>query len=227
MPTLHDLVARLQLLVRGKAFPAASPRPATRARGRRLGARAAHWLVGGALLALGSRACLAGVLSAGEDWVAGIGQHLETIYQQGQPDLFLTGYTWHDPHTYTAAKLATLNSHAWGFGGGTHLVDSNGNDEMVYAMVFSDSHRNAQPVVGYAKQWDWRPEGGALTLGAGYTAGLTSRADIFHNIPFPIVLPLVSIGIGRVRFYGTFLPRVSSNLNNGNVAFFFARIAFR
>ena len=56
---------------------------------------------------------------------------------------------------------------------------------------------------------------------------MTSRADIFNNIPFPLVLPLVSVGIGRVRFYGTFIPRVTSKLNNGNVAFFFARVAFR
>ena len=180
-----------------------------------------------ALFALSAPACQAGVLSSSEDWLAGVRDHLQTIYTQGQPDLFLTGYTWHDPHTYTAAKLATLNSHAWGFGGGKHLVDSQGNDEMVYAMVFSDSHRNAQPVVGYAKQWDWHPDGGPLVLGLGYTAAVTSRADIFNNIPFPIALPLVSIGIGAVRFYGTYLPRVSSNLNNGNVAFFFGRIAFR
>lgn len=177
--------------------------------------------------AQGLRPCSAGVLDSSEAWLDSVGEHLHTIYTEGQPDLFLTGYTWHDPHTYTEQKLATLNSHAWGFGGGTHLVDAAGNDEMVYAMVFSDSHRNAQPVVGYAKQWDWRPAGGGFTLGAGYTAALTSRADIFHNIPFPIVLPLVSAGIGRVRLYGTFLPRVSSNLNNGNVAFFFMRIAFR
>lgn len=193
----------------------------------RLRRRHARYAAAVVLAASALPVCHASVVSAGEDWLHGVGQHLQTIYTQGQPDLFLTGYTWHDPHTYTAAKLATLNSHAWGFGGGKHLVDADGNDEMLYAMVFSDSHRNAQPVVGYAKQWDWRPDGGPLTLGAGYTAGLTSRADIFNNIPFPIVLPLVSIGIGSIRLYGTFLPRVSHKLNNGNVAFFFARIAFR
>ncbi len=179
------------------------------------------------LCAAAARPCPADMLSATRQWLAGVGSNLQDIYDHGQPDLFLTGYTWHDPHTYTAAKLATLNSHAWGFGGGKHLVDADGNDQMLYAMVFSDSHRNAQPVVGYAKQWDWRPDGGPLVLGAGYTAGITSRADIFHNIPFPILLPLASVGVGDVRIYGTFLPRVSNKLNNGNVAFFFARIAFR
>ena len=159
-------------------------------------------------------------------WADRATQNLTNIYDNGTPDLFVTGYTWHDPATYTAAKRAQLNSHAWGLGWGKHIIDANGNDEMIYAMMFSDSHRNAEPVVGYAKQWLWDPVG-ALHFGAGYTAGITSRADIFKNIPFPIALPLVSVGYGRFTLYGTFLPKVTSTLNNGNVAFFFARYAFR
>ena len=177
--------------------------------------------------ACAAQACQAGALADGRAWASQAGSHLRDIYEQGQPELFLTGYAWHDPHTYTASKLATLNSHAWGFGAGKRLVDADGNDEMVYAMVFADSHRKAEPVVGYAKQWIWRPDGGPFSLGAGYTAGLTSRTDILNNIPFPIVLPLFSLGLGAVRLYGTFLPRVTDKLNNGNVAFFFASVQFR
>ncbi len=170
--------------------------------------------------------CSAGTLSAASPWLAGVQRDLADIAEHGQPALLLTGYTWHDPGTYTAAKRATLNSRAWGLGYARHLLDARGNDQMLYAMVFSDSHRNAQPVVGYARQWDWRPAAGPLVLGAGYTAAVTSRADILHNIPFPIVLPVASVGVGRLRLYGTFLPRVSNHLNNGNVAFFFASVAF-
>ncbi|OZB57781.1 MAG: peptide ABC transporter permease, partial [Thiomonas sp. 13-66-29] len=83
-----------------------------------------------------------------------------------------------------------------------------------------------EPVVGYAKQWLWNPVG-KLKFGAGYTAGITSRADIFENIPFPIALPLLSVGYGRFTIYGTFIPRINSTLNNGNVAFFFAGYAFQ
>ncbi|SBP87988.1 Lipid A palmitoyltransferase PagP (fragment) [Thiomonas delicata] len=68
---------------------------------------------------------------------------------------------------------------------------------------------------------------GKLKFGAGYTAGITSRADIFENIPFPIALPLLSVGYGRFTIYGTFIPRINSTLNNGNVAFFFAGYAFQ
>ena len=137
--------------------PISGPSPciscATFAQARRSRSHGLRLLAAGLLLA---GACAtssqAGVLRDSESWLAGVGQHLQNIYDQGQPDIFLTGYTWHDPHTYSAAKLATLNSHAWGFGYGKHLVDADGNDEMVYAMMFSDSHRNAEPVVGYAKQ---------------------------------------------------------------------------
>ena len=167
----------------------------------------------------------ASVLGSAQNWADGVGQNLANIYDNGNSSLFVSGYTWHDPATYTAAKRATLNSHAWGLGWSRQLTDANGNDQMVYAMIFSDSHRNAEPVVGYAKQWLWRPVG-KLHFSAGYTAGITSRADIFNNIPFPIALPLLSVGYGRFTIYGTFIPRINSTLNNGNVAFFFARYAF-
>ena len=193
-----------------------------------IAARLRRVLTGVCLVAVGAtQVCHAGVVADGRGWFSEAGSHLKDIYQQGQPELFVTGYAWHDPHTYTAAKLATLNSHAWGFGAGKRLVDADGNDEMVYAMVFADSHRKAEPVVGYAKQWIWRPAQGPISLGAGYTAGLTSRTDILNNIPFPIVLPLFSLGIGAMRLYGTFLPRITHKLNNGNVAFFFASFQFR
>ena len=180
----------------------------------------------GVMAACATTNCHAGIVANGENWLSRTGSHLQKVYDQGQTEIFLTGYTWHDPHTYTAAKLAVLNSHAWGLGAARRLVDADGSDEMVYAMMFSDSHRNAEPVVGYAKQWIWRPDGGPFSLGAGYTAGFTSRADILNNIPFPIALPLFSLGIGPVRLYGTYLPRVTSKLNNGNVAFFFASVPF-
>ncbi len=180
----------------------------------------------GLVAAFAAPSCHAGVLADGEGWISQASSHLQRVYDQGQTRVFLTGYAWHDPHTYTAAKRAQLNSDAWGFGAARRLADADGNEELVYAMVFSDSHRKAEPVVGYAKQWIWRPEGGPISLGAGYTAGVTSRADILNNIPFPIALPLLSLGIGRVRLYGTYLPKVNNKLNNGNVAFFFASVRF-
>jgi palmitoyl transferase len=160
------------------------------------------------------------------DWTQQASTHLQSIYQQGDDDLYVSGYTWHDPGTYTEAKRSVLNNHGWGLGWGRDRVDDAGNDEMLYALVFSDSHYNAEPIVGYAKQWVWRPDGGAFDLGIGYTAGVTSRADIAKNIPFPLALPLASVGYGHLNLYGTLIPRFNGSPNNGNVAFFFSRYAF-
>ncbi len=168
----------------------------------------------------------AGMLGSVQSWADGVGSNLSNIYNNGTPDVFIDGYTWHDPGTYTAAKRAELNSHAWGLGWGKHIEDTDGNDQMVYAMVFSDSHWDAEPVVGYAKQWLWRPFDGGFKLGAGYTAAITSRTDILNNFPIPIALPVISMGYRDLTLYSVLIPRFNGSPNNGNVAFFFLRYAY-
>ena len=159
------------------------------------------------------------------NWIAGTWNTAVNTARHGNDDLYFDGYAYHDPGTYTAAKRATLNPRAWGIGWGRHQIDARGNEDMVYAMVFSDSHWNAEPIVGYAHQWMWNSDH-LFGFGLGYTIAVTSRADIFNNIPFPLALPLASVRVGRVSLYGTIIPRVKNKLNNGNVAFFFARYEF-
>ncbi|MGA8008453.1 MAG: lipid IV(A) palmitoyltransferase PagP [Thiomonas sp.] len=178
-----------------------------------------------AWLALAPRMSWALGLGGVSDWAQTTWNAAVDTTHTGQDDLYFSGYTWHDPRTYTAAKRATLNSHAWGIGWGRHRFNADGNEDMVYAMIFSDSHRNAEPVVGYAHQWMFNNDA-PVGFGLGYTLALTSRADIFKNIPFPIVLPIASIRFGNLSIYGTFIPKVNNKLNNGNVAFFFGRYAF-
>ena len=178
-----------------------------------------------AWLALAPRMSWALGLGGVSDWAQTTWNAAIDTTHTGQDDLYFSGYTWHDPRTYTAAKRATLNSHAWGIGWGRHSFNADGNEDMVYAMIFSDSHRNAEPVVGYAHQWMFNNDA-PVGFGLGYTLALTSRADIFKNIPFPIVLPIASIRFGNLSIYGTFIPKVNNKLNNGNVAFFFGRYTF-
>jgi palmitoyl transferase len=177
------------------------------------------------LIALLPRITWASGIDGIGNWFADTWNTAVDTARHGKDDLYFDGYTWHDPGTYTAAKRATLNSHAWGIGWGRHRMDANGNEDMVYAMMFSDSHWNAEPIVGYAHQLMWN-NGHLIGFGLGYTLAVTSRADIFNNIPFPLALPLASVRIGPVSIYGTFIPRVNNNFNNGNVAFFFARYEF-
>jgi palmitoyl transferase len=159
------------------------------------------------------------------DWAQSTWNAAVSTTQTGQDDLYFSGYTWHDPGTYTEAKRAVLNKHAWGIGWGRHHINADGNEDMVYAMIFSDSHWNAEPVVGYAHQWMYFNDS-PVGFGLGYTLAVTSRADIFKNIPFPIALPIASIRFGKLSIYGTFIPKVNNKLNNGNVAFFFGRYEF-
>lgn len=159
------------------------------------------------------------------DWAQSTWNAAVTTTKTGQDDLYFSGYTWHDPGTYTEAKRAVLNKHGWGIGWGRHLTNADGNEDMVYAMVFSDSHWNAEPVVGYAHQWMYFNDS-PVGFGLGYTLAVTSRADIFKNIPFPIALPIASLRFGKLSIYGTFIPKVNNKLNNGNVAFFFGRYEF-
>ncbi|MCE1161846.1 MAG: peptide ABC transporter permease [Thiomonas sp.] len=159
------------------------------------------------------------------DWAQSTWNAAVTTTKTGQDDLYFSGYTWHDPGTYTEAKRAVLNKHAWGIGWGRHLTNADGNEDMVYAMVFSDSHWNAEPIVGYAHQWMYFNDS-PVGFGLGYTLAVTSRADIFKNIPFPIALPIASLRFGKLSIYGTFIPKVNNKLNNGNVAFFFGRYEF-
>ncbi len=153
-------------------------------------------------------------------------QDLHATYDQGQSEVFIPGYSWHDPHTYTAAKRAQLNDWAIGLGWGRIRFDDAGNSEQVYALAFSDSHHDVEPVVGYAKQFIARPFTPNLRLGIGYTIGVTSRADTMKNFPFPIALPLLSIGYRRFTLYGTLIPRFNGSPNNGNVVFLFGGLRY-
>jgi palmitoyl transferase len=176
-------------------------------------------------LALVPRPSWALGLGGVSDWAQSTWNAAVSTTQTGQDDLYFSGYTWHDPGTYTEAKRATLNKHAWGIGWGRHHINADGNEDMVYAMIFSDSHWNAEPVVGYAHQWMYFNDS-PVGFGLGYTLAVTSRADIFNNIPFPIALPIASLRFGKLSIYGTFIPKVNNKLNNGNVAFFFGRYEF-
>ena len=96
---------------------------------------------------------------------------------------------------------------------------------MPFAFAFLDSHKNVQPIAGYARQWYTTPVLGGLSLGGGYFAGFTARSDIAHYLPLPIALPIGSVRYRRVSAMATFIPRVPG-INKGDVAFFWGRYEF-
>lgn len=149
----------------------------------------------------------------------------EAIVTQGSSTLLLSGYSYHGRNTYTAQRIREFNEKSWGLGFGKTLRNPGGDEEYLYAMVISDSHYDPQFMAGYAYQWVW-PLAGTLELGAGWSALLISRSDIWGRVPFPAVLPVASIGTPQAKLMAAYIPRLSNHKGNGDVLFVFGRIAF-
>ncbi|HQT26009.1 MAG TPA: lipid IV(A) palmitoyltransferase PagP [Burkholderiales bacterium] len=140
----------------------------------------------------------------------------------GPSELYIPTYTWHNPHDYTQGQISNFNDRPWGLGFGKGYRDQRQGWHGFYAMAFKDSHFDFEPAAGYARTWNVMSQSGGLDLGLGYTALVTLRRDMHsYLLPVPAVLPLASIGIGRVSLFGTYIPWVN---NHGGVAFFFVKI---
>jgi lipid IVA palmitoyltransferase len=150
---------------------------------------------------------------------------LKDAWHEGDPTLYLSGYTWHDPHTYTQEKLEDFNDRAWGGGYGWSKAAANGDNFGWYALIFRDSHFQYTKAVGWSWITYW-PERSDFAVGLGYTAFLASRPDIASNWPFPAALPLASIKYKGFEVLGTFIPKLNAGINHGDVAYFFARYRF-
>ncbi|HZQ62798.1 MAG TPA: lipid IV(A) palmitoyltransferase PagP [Casimicrobiaceae bacterium] len=151
---------------------------------------------------------------------------LKESWRDGESDLYLTGWTHHNRHTYTPEKIAEFNERAWGGGLGLSKYNDRGDAFGWYVLAFRDSHFKTTKMIG----WSWRtffPAHGDYAVGLGYTAFLGSRPDIYRGIPFPGILPLASIKLKRVELLGTYIPKVNpQTTGNGNVGFIFMRIHF-
>lgn len=158
-------------------------------------------------------------------WIAGACSRVERVWDQGTWDLYLTGYGWHIDG-YTAEERHALNAKSWGGGAGKHFTDENGNDDILFLFVFMDSHDSPEPIGGWARQWYTKPVLGGLSIGGGYFAGFSARADIAHYVPFPLVLPVASLRYRRASVMGAFIPRLPGGANKGDLGFFWARYEF-
>ncbi|MCP0914887.1 MULTISPECIES: lipid IV(A) palmitoyltransferase PagP [Legionella] len=153
--------------------------------------------------------------SHGPSWLQTICHRLQQIWNEGDRDLYFTGYAWHNRHTYAKEKIAQYNETAWGGGMGKSLYDEKGNLHGLYAFAFLDSHKNIEPIAGYA-YFKMARLTENIRLGAGVTAFITARSDIFHNIPFPGALPMASLTYRRASLAATYIPGAKGA---GNVLF--------
>lgn len=133
-------------------------------------------------------------------------------------ELFIPVNIWHNRSYYSSEKIDSYNENPWGLGLGKYRFDQDGDWHSLYVMAFSDSHKDIEPVAGYAFQKMWRP-GNDVRIGAGYTIGVTMRQD-FNYLPIPVVAPLASIEYKQLAVQSTY---IFGGEGNGNILFTWLR----
>jgi len=143
---------------------------------------------------------------------------LSLTWQSTDYELFVPVNTWHNRNYYSSEKIDSYNEHPWGLGLGKYRFDDDGDWNGFYAMAFSDSHHEIEPVVGYGFQKMWRPSDN-FRFGAGYTIGLTMREDM-HFLPIPAIAPLFSVEYKQLAVQSAYIP---GGNGNGNILFTWLR----
>ncbi len=158
-------------------------------------------------------------------WIARPCNKGAAAWDHGDDELIFTGYAYHLRSTYTAEKLKQLNEHAEGGGWARTITDPDGDQHILFAFAFHESHNKIQWNAGYLYSTYWGPQDG-LRGGLGVATFIVQRPDIAGGIPIPAILPIASLNYGRVTMMATYIPTVNSGINNGSVAFVFGRYAF-
>jgi palmitoyl transferase len=155
-------------------------------------------------------------------WFKSTCQRLYQVWEQGNTDLYISGYAWHNRYTYSSKKIKTYNEQAWGSGLGKGFYDEKGDWHGLSAIIFLDSHKNIEPVVGYTflKMAHFSTNTHA---GIGYCLFVTARPDLFNNIPFPGLLPWASFSYRHLALSATYIPGAKGA---GNVLFLIGKWTF-
>jgi palmitoyl transferase len=152
-------------------------------------------------------------------WLKPICMRPYQTWTQGNNELYVSGYAWHNRNYYDRDRIPKYNEAALGGGLGKSFYDENGNWHGLYAIGFLDSHKHIEPTAGYAFLKMLHMTENAR-IGLGYTVLVTQRPDIFNGIPFPGALPWMSISYRRFSISGTYIP---GSKNVGNVLFVLAK----
>jgi len=160
----------------------------------------------------------------GASWLRSFCERAARVSDQGTWDVYLLGYGYHFQRT-KSPQVDPLNARSYGAGVGKHWTDASGNEDLLFAFAFLDSHDHVEPVAGYARQWFTPPVLGGLSLGGGFAAGITARDDILHYIPVPIVAPVASLRYRRASLMATFIPRFGG-IASASVVLTWLRVEF-
>lgn len=152
-------------------------------------------------------------------------EHIGDVVQQGRDELIVSGWAYHDRHTYSPEKIKSFQEFAYGGGWGRYLERDPQHLESVSLTVFADSHERPQTTLSYDWLRTWG-QPGELQWGVGGALLLVSRSDVLDYIPIPGVLPLAMLRKDRVQLMMTFIPRLGGSLNNGNLFYLQGRYLF-
>jgi lipid IVA palmitoyltransferase len=158
-------------------------------------------------------------------WLNTACRTLADTYKDGKTEVLVSGWAWHTPWTWTAEKRREENAFAWGGGLARSRERENGDTDIVYWLVFSDSHYEPEYNIGYGWSTYWGKRDG-VQAGLGYTAMIIQRRDIANGWPFPAVLPLFSARYDRYTLYSTYIPNFGGGINHGSVFYAFGMIHF-
>ena len=149
-------------------------------------------------------------------WFSGAWDGVKRVWNEGSPDLYLSGWYWHTPWGFSAEKRAEYNN--WGLGGGygRTLTDERGNQRMLYALVVQDSFKKPMYLAGYGWLARWKVPGD-LRFGAGYSIAIISNSTATDYIPFPMPVPLLTFGTEKASLVGTYI---------NSIAYLFLKVSF-
>jgi len=159
-------------------------------------------------------------------WVEKGCRRVVDTYEQGTDELFVSGYSYHVPYTWTPERRAELNANAWGGGYGRTVEDPDGDTHTVGLLAFLDSHKHVQWNLGYMYSTYWGPREG-LQPGLGYFAFIVQRPDIAGGVPVPALLPLATLRYGQATLVATYVPTLNGGINHGSTLYVFGRYTFK
>jgi len=159
------------------------------------------------------------------EWINASCRRLVDTYRNGNDELLVSGFAWHIPASWTKERRDQENENAWGAGWARTVERPNGDDDMVYFLVFKDSHSKPQFNLGYGWATYWGERSG-VQPGLGYTAFLMSRSDIANWVPVPVILPLFAVRYQNATMFSTYIPKLNGGVNHGSVLYVFGKISF-
>lgn len=152
-------------------------------------------------------------------WLDRAVNEITTTARDGTSELYLPVRTYHMRWAYTKEKIDSFQENPMGLGYGVGRFDEQGNWHGLYAMGFQDSHFKPEWLAGYGWKTYWRLSENTR-FGLGYTAGFTTRSDLGHYTPTPLILPIGSIDYRETSLEAAYVP---GGKGFGNILFFWLK----